>query len=281
MSEATANSKKNKEIKVSTIILPENKNYESESLKYEIKIPNWLLKQIQNYEESNNQNDVNQNLIVKAFKLAYEAHDGQFRASGEPYIIHPIAVADLLKEIGASGSVIAAGLLHDVVEDTGIALSEIEINFGLEVKILVEGVTKLGGIHFNNRTEAQAENLRKMFMAMASDIRVVLVKLADRLHNMRTIEWLNDERKKRIARETREIYAPLANRLGINRFKWELEDLAFKFLEPKEYQDLKDQIAVKRSDREKRLKVTLNLMKENLVASGLKNFEITLSLIHI
>ena len=110
---------------------------------------------------------------------------------------------------------------------------------------------------------------------MASDIRVVLVKLADRLHNMRTIEWLNDERKKRIARETREIYAPLANRLGINRFKWELEDLAFKFLEPKEYQDLKDQIAVKRSDREKRLKVTLNLMKENLVAAGLKNFEIT------
>jgi len=114
-----------------------------------------------------------------------------------------------------------------------------------------------------------------MFLAMASDIRVVLVKLADRLHNMRTIEWLNDERKQRIARETREIYAPLANRLGINRFKWELEDLAFKFLEPKEYQDLKDQIAVKRSDREKRLKVTLNLMKENLVSAGLKNFEIT------
>ena len=108
---------------------------------------------------------------------------------------------------------------------------------------------------------------------MASDIRVVLVKLADRLHNMRTIEWLNDERKQRIARATREIYAPLANRLGINRFKWELEDLAFKFLEPKEYQDLKDQIAVKRSDRENRLKVTLNLMKENLISAGLKNFD--------
>ena len=114
-----------------------------------------------------------------------------------------------------------------------------------------------------------------MFLAMASDIRVVLVKLADRLHNMRTIEWLNDEKKLRIARETREIYAPLANRLGINRFKWELEDLAFKFLEPKEYLELKDQIAVKRSDREKRLKVTLNLMKENLISAGLKNFEIT------
>ena len=275
MAEATANSKEKNEIKVSSIILPENKNYESESLKYEIKIPNWLLESIQNYEESNKKNDSNKDLIVKAFKLAYEAHNGQFRASGEPYIIHPIAVADLLKEIGASSSVIAAGLLHDVVEDTGIPLSEIEVNFGLEVKVLVEGVTKLGGIHFNNRTEAQAENLRKMFLAMASDIRVVLVKLADRLHNMRTIQWLNEERKERIARETREIYAPLANRLGINRFKWELEDLAFKFLEPEEYKNLKDQIAVKRSDREKRLNVTLNLMKENLVSSGLVNFEIT------
>ena len=275
MAEATANSKEKNEIKVSTIILPENKNYESKSLKYEINIPNWLLEIIQNYEVSNKKNDSNQDLIVKAFKLAYEAHNGQLRASGEPYIIHPIAVADLLKEIGASSSVIAAGLLHDVVEDTGIALSEIEVNFGLEVKVLVEGVTKLGGIHFNNRTEAQAENLRKMFLAMASDIRVVLVKLADRLHNMRTIQWLNEERKERIARETREIYAPLANRLGINRFKWELEDLAFKFLEPEEYKNLKDQIAVKRSDREKRLDVTLNLMKENLVSSGLENFEIT------
>ena len=275
MSEAAANSKEIKEIEVSKTILPENKIFESESLKYEINIPDWLIENIDNYEKSNNINDAGENLIVKAFKIAYKAHDGQLRASGEPYIIHPIAVADLLKEIGAGSSVIAAGLLHDVVEDTSVELSEIETVFGLEVKVLVEGVTKLGGIHFNNRTEAQAENLRKMFLAMASDIRVVLVKLADRLHNMRTIEWLNDERKQRIARETREIYAPLANRLGINRFKWELEDLAFKFLEPTEYKDLKDQIAVKRSDREKRLKVTLNLMKENLVSAGLNNFEIT------
>ena len=275
MSEAASNSKEIKEIEVSKTILPENKIFESESLKYEINIPDWLIENIDNYEKSNNINDEGENLIVKAFKIAYKAHDGQLRASGEPYIIHPIAVADLLKEIGAGSSVIAAGLLHDVVEDTSVELSEIETVFGLEVKVLVEGVTKLGGIHFNNRTEAQAENLRKMFLAMASDIRVVLVKLADRLHNMRTIEWLNDERKQRIARETREIYAPLANRLGINRFKWELEDLAFKFLEPTEYKDLKDQIAVKRSDRETRLKVTLNLMKENLVSAGLNNFEIT------
>ena len=214
MSEAASNSKEIKEIEVSKTILPENKIFESESLKYEINIPDWLIENINNYEKSNSINDEGQNLIVKAFKIAYRAHDGQLRASGEPYIIHPLAVADLLKEIGAGSSVIAAGLLHDVVEDTGVELSEIEKFFGLEVKVLVEGVTKLGGIHFNNRTEAQAENLRKMFLAMASDIRVVLVKLADRLHNMRTIDWLNDERKQRIARETREIYAPLANRLG-------------------------------------------------------------------
>ena len=275
MSETAANSKDKKQVEVSKTILPENKFFDSSSLKYEINLPDWLIENINDYEASNNKNNENQYLIARAFQLSYKAHKGQYRASGEPYIIHPVAVANLLREIGASSSVIAAGLLHDVVEDTGIGLSEIETNFGLEVKVLVEGVTKLGGIHFNNRTEAQAENLRKMFLAMASDIRVVLVKLADRLHNMRTIEWLDDERKQRIARETREIYAPLANRLGINRFKWELEDLAFKFLEPKEYKDLKDQIAVKRSDREKRLNVTLDIMRENLLSAGLKNFEIT------
>ena len=141
MTEAAANSKEKNEIEVSKTILPENKKYESASLNYQIKIPDWLLKDIHNFEKSNKENDKNQNLIVRAFKLAYKAHDGQFRASGEPYIIHPVAVANLLKEIGASSSVIAAGLLHDVVEDTGIDLSEIETNFGLEVKILVEGVT--------------------------------------------------------------------------------------------------------------------------------------------
>ena len=166
MSEASANSKEEKRIEVSKIILPENEKYESQFLKYEIKIPDWLIEDIKNYETSEKIKDKNKDLIVKAFKLANKAHDGQFRASGEPYIIHPIAVADLLKEIGASPSVIAAGLLHDVVEDTGVKLSEIETNFGLEVRVLVEGVTKLGGIHFNNRTEAQAENLRKMFLAM-------------------------------------------------------------------------------------------------------------------
>ena len=274
MFETKANSNKEKNQMVSKTILPENLDFESESFEFGINIPDWLKENIKHSNKSKELNNHDADLICKAFKIAYNAHLGQYRASGEPYIIHPIAVADLLKEIGASESVIAAGLLHDVVEDTGVALSDIEKDFGPEVKILVEGVTKLGGIHFNNRTEAQAENLRKMFLAMARDIRVVLVKLADRLHNMRTIEWLNAERQKRIARETREIYAPLANRLGINRFKWELEDLAFKFLEPEDYENLKDQIAIKRSDREKRLNNTLNLIDNNLRNVGLNSFEI-------
>ena len=275
MFEAESNSNKKEILKASKTILPENKQHGSKSFDYGIFIPDWLQEYLDYSTETFKGKDSERETIVKAFQLAYKAHDGQFRASGEPYIIHPIAVADLLKEIGASPSVIAAGLLHDVVEDTGIPLSEIEKDFGNEVKTLVEGVTKLGGIHFTNRTEAQAENLRKMFLAMARDIRVVLVKLADRLHNMRTIEWLNSERQKRIASETREIYAPLANRLGINRFKWELEDLAFKFLEADNYEDLKNQISIKRSDRETRLNITLNLIKEKLINSGLKDFEIS------
>ena len=143
-------------------------------------------------------------LLAAAFDFAFQLHEGQFRASGDPYIVHPVAVADLLRDIGASASVIAAGFLHDVVEDTDVTPEQLESHFGPEVRELVEGVTKLGGLHFTNRTEAQAENLRKMFLAMASDIRVVLVKLADRLHNMRTLGALREEKRQRIARETRE-----------------------------------------------------------------------------
>ncbi len=214
-------------------------------------------------------------LLASAFDFAYQLHEGQFRASGEPYIIHPVAVADLLRDIGASAGVIAAGFLHDVVEDTEVTAEEIEQHFGAEVRALVEGVTKLGGIHFTNHTEAQAENLRRMFLAMASDIRVVLVKLADRLHNMRTIAALKPEKQLRIARETREIYAPLANRLGIGRLKWELEDLAFKILEPEAYRDVQQQVATKRSEREERLAVTVQLLRDRLAAVGLANCEVS------
>ena len=214
-------------------------------------------------------------LLAAAFDFAFQLHDGQFRASGEPYIIHPVAVADLLRTIGASAGVIAAGFLHDVVEDTDVTPEEIERQFGGEVRALVEGVTKLGGLHFTNRTEAQAENLRRMFLAMASDIRVVLVKLADRLHNMRTLAALKPDKQLRIARETREIYAPLANRLGIGRFKWELEDLAFKVLEPEAYREVQQQVATKRSEREERLAVTVQLLRDRLAAVGLTNCEVS------
>lgn len=177
---------------------------------YDVPLPAWLRQNLQQFPPAGEEERPvdPEALVATAFDFAYQLHDGQFRASGEPYIVHPIAVAGLLRDIGASAAVIAAGFLHDVVEDTQVTPEEIEARFGEEVRALVEGVTKLGGIHFTNRTEAQAENLRRMFLAMASDIRVVLVKLADRLHNMRTLGALKPEKQQRIARETRDIYAP-------------------------------------------------------------------------
>ena len=247
------------------------------AIDYGIPLPDWLSNCIENIPPGLGQScpTDSEALLASAFDLAFQLHEGQFRASGEPYIVHPVAVADLLKEIGASSSVIAAGFLHDVVEDTDVTPLQLEGYFGSEVRELVEGVTKLGGIHFTNRTEAQAENLRKMFLAMASDIRVVLVKLADRLHNMRTISSLHSDKQKRIARETREIYAPLANRLGIGRFKWELEDLAFKLLEPEEFREIQEQVATKRSKREERLETTVELLKDRLKSAGLNNCEVS------
>ncbi|MBD2423991.1 bifunctional (p)ppGpp synthetase/guanosine-3',5'-bis(diphosphate) 3'-pyrophosphohydrolase [Cyanobium sp. FACHB-13342] len=244
---------------------------------YGVPLPEWLQRCIEHVPPGDGEScpTDSEALLASAFDFAYQLHEGQFRASGEPYIIHPVAVADLLRDIGASAGVIAAGFLHDVVEDTEVTAEEIEQHFGAEVRALVEGVTKLGGIHFTNHTEAQAENLRRMFLAMASDIRVVLVKLADRLHNMRTLGALKPEKQLRIARETREIYAPLANRLGIGRLKWELEDLAFKILEPEAYRDVQQQVATKRSEREERLGVTVQLLRDRLAAVGLDNCEVS------
>ncbi|WP_398326152.1 RelA/SpoT family protein [Vulcanococcus sp.] len=244
---------------------------------YGIQLPEWLCRCIEHVPPGVGDSCPTdaEGLLAAAFHFAFQLHDGQVRASGEPYICHPVAVADLLRDIGASAGVIAAGFLHDVVEDTDVTPEEIEQHFGAEVRGLVEGVTKLGGIHFTNKTEAQAENLRRMFLAMASDIRVVLVKLADRLHNMRTLGALKPEKQQRIARETREIYGPLANRLGIGRFKWELEDLAFKILEPEAYRDVQQQVASKRSDREERLGVTVQLLRDRLAAVGLADCEVS------
>ena len=211
-----------------------------------VELPKWLQQCIVDRESHNCDPDAL--LICRAFNFAYELHEGQTRKSGEPYIAHPVAVATLLRSLGGDSVTIAAGFLHDVVEDTEVTPEEIEELFGEEVRLLVEGVTKLSKFNFSSTTERQAENFRRMFLAMATDIRVIVVKLADRLHNMRTLDHLKPEKQCRISRETRDIFAPLANRLGIGRFKWELEDLCFKYLEPEAYEEIKALIAERRTD---------------------------------
>ncbi len=189
-------------------------------------------------------------LVEKAYQFSAAAHQGMKRQSGEDYIQHPLAVACILSNLEMDQVSIAAALLHDVVEDTGVTLADVEARFGREVALLVDGVTKLGRIEFKSPVERKVENLRKMFLAMADDLRVIIIKLADRLHNMRTLTALPAEKRRRVADETLEIYAPLAHRLGIWRFKWELEDLAFKYRQSGEYADLADKIAKQRSERE-------------------------------
>src|ERR1700709_2693132 len=170
------------------------------------------------------------NIVKKAYEFSQKHHSGQSRASGEPYLAHPLEVANVLADMKMDAVSVAAGLLHDSVEDTSVTSVEIRQEFGEQVAHLVAGVTMISKIYFSRKEEAQAENLRKMMLAMVDDIRVVLIKLADRLHNMRTLGALPYEKQLRIARQTAEIYAPLAERLGIWQFKWELEDLVFKVL---------------------------------------------------
>ncbi|WP_046497274.1 RelA/SpoT family protein [Syntrophomonas zehnderi] len=194
--------------------------------------------------------NANFELIEKAYYYAEAAHLGQKRISGEPYFIHPVEVALVLTEIEMDTASICAALLHDVIEDTHYSYRDLEEEFGEEIALLVEGVTKLSRIEFKSREEAQAENLRKMFIAMAKDIRVILIKLADRLHNMRTLSYQPEHKQKEIAQETMDIFAPLAHRLGIFKFKWELEDLSFLYLDPEMYYEIARRLKAKRRDRE-------------------------------
>lgn len=201
--------------------------------------------------------------MQEVYQFAETAHAGQTRDSGEAYINHPLGVAGILVDMGLDRTSIAAALLHDVVEDTPVRLEEIRERFGPEVAALVDGVTKLSRISFQNKQEQQAENLRKMFLGMAKDIRVILIKLADRMHNMRTLKYLPVEKQKKIARETLEIYAPLTHRLGMYKLKWELEDLALRFLEPQKYYELVQKVATKRQEREGYIeKVRKNLRQQ-------------------
>src|SRR5690242_17631625 len=209
-------------------------------------------------------------LVDRAFDLAVEAHSTQVRASGEPYVTHPIASAQILAELGIDPIAVSAALLHDVPEDTEYSLSDIEERFGSEVAQLVDGVTKLGKFSTLSHEQQQAENIRKMFLAMADDIRVVLIKLADRLHNMRTLGALKAEKQQRIARQTMEIYAPLAERLGMWQIKWELEDLSFKVLEPETYRKLAGMLADRRKERESFINKSIGILRKELAKVGIE-----------
>jgi GTP pyrophosphokinase len=203
-------------------------------------------------------------LIRKAWDFCVKHHAGQVRASGEPYVIHPLEVAEVLAEMKLDSTAIAAGLLHDAVEDTPATSEEIDAEFGDQVAHIVEGVTKIDKIQFANREDRQAENVRKMLLAMVSDVRVVLIKLADRLHNMRTLEHLKPDRQEAIARETQEIYAPLAHRLGMGKVRGELEDLAFRYTDPVSYEQLAEQVEARRVEGEQFLRSVEDTLVEQL-----------------
>src|SRR5436853_5167561 len=198
-----------------------------------------------------NNPDADVELLRRAYVFSAFEHKGQVRHSGEPYLVHPLEVADLLADMKLDVVAVAAGLLHDIVEDTQTSIERIQELFGTDIAHVVEGVTKLGAIQFSSSEERQAENFRKMLLAMVDDIRVVLVKLADRLHNMRTLQHLPEERRLKIAQETLDIYAPIANRLGMSKVKNELEELSFKYLEPKAYESLRAKVEAKRKMAEK------------------------------
>jgi len=209
-------------------------------------------------------------LLRRCYAYAAESHEGQFRRSGEPFLVHPMGVAKIIAGLGLDVPSICAGILHDCVEDTTATPEDLRDKFGEEIQKIVDGVTKLGQILWTTREERQAENFRKMLLAMARDIRVILVKLADRVHNMRTLQFVSRDKQERVARETREIYAPIANRLGIQWMKVELEDLAFKFLEPQDYQDLQAKMEGTRTQRSAYIQEVCSKLSEVLAQNDLK-----------
>ncbi|KGF03127.1 RelA/SpoT family protein [Anaerococcus lactolyticus] len=216
----------------------------------------------------------NIDLIKKAYDFGVLHHNGQKRNSGEDYFIHPIAVASNLSDMKLDDETICAGLMHDVLEDTDVTRDEMKAEFGEEITFLVDGVTKLKNINYTSKEEKQAENIRKMVMAMANDVRVVLIKLADRLHNMRTLEYMTREKQLQKANETIEIYVPLAHRLGIYSLKWELEDLCFRYQEPEKYYELAEMVNVKRRERENYINEIIDTLTKSLDSTNI-NFEIS------
>ena len=224
-----------------------------------------LIRKIRKYNP-----DCDFDLIEKAHNISLEAHQGQQRVSGDPFIVHPMEVANILADFELDCTAIVAGILHDTIEDTTCTYKEIKEKFGEEVASLVDGVTKLGKIPYTSKEELQAENLRKMFLAMAKDIRVMLIKLADRLHNMRTLKYMSPEKQIEKAKETLEIYAPLAHRLGISKIKWELEDLCFRYLDSKGYYELVNKIGQKRREREAFIAKIIETLQEKTIEIGIE-----------
>ncbi len=211
-------------------------------------------------------------VVRRAYRRANEAHEGQMRLSGEPYVMHSIKVAQILAQLGLDPVTCAAALLHDVLEDTPVTLDELREQFGQEIAVMVDGVTKIGGLGFSEENapleEKQAQNIRKMLVATARDVRVILIKLADRLHNMRTIEFLPQDKQARISRETLDIYGPLAHRLGVSSWRWELEDHAFHVLQPEAYREISSQVSMKRRERESYLNETIRFLEARLSEAG-------------
>ena len=260
------------EVQSNSITIKETKDFTSPEALYEE-----LIASIHRYHPS-----ADISLVAKAYKVAFAAHDGQVRKSGEPYIIHPLSVAIILADLELDKETIAAGILHDVLEDTVMSEMEMRAEFGEEVLLLVDGVTKLAHLHLTDggnidqkeknaaRLEMQAENLRKMFLAMAKDIRVIMIKLADRLHNMRTLQYQSVEAQQRIARETQEIYCPIAQRLGISKIKIELDDLALKYLQPEAYYDLVEKIALRKNERDDYIQSLVEEVRKQIDEAGIK-----------
>ena len=245
-------------IKKSDIIVP--KDFTDVEELYSI-----LVKTIRNYRPS-----TDLSMVRKAYQVALAAHKDQKRKSGEPYIIHPVCVAIILAGLELDKETIVAGILHDVVEDTVMTTDEIEQQIGNEVSLLVDGVTKLTQLNYSkDKVEIQAENLRKMFLAMAKDIRVILIKLADRLHNMRTMQYQSPEKQIEKSRETMDIYAPIAQRLGISKIKIELDDLSLKYLEPEVYSDLEEKLASKKEEREAFISNIIEEVDEQIKEAGI------------
>ncbi|HEX7595596.1 MAG TPA: HD domain-containing protein, partial [Gemmatimonadaceae bacterium] len=218
---------------------------------------------------------LDRDLLARAFRFSEKAHVGQKRLSGDKYVSHCVEVAKILVDLQLDSTTVASGLIHDVVEDTAVTVDDIEAEFGKEIAEIVDGLTKIGHLPLNSSQDRQVENYRKLLLSIAKDARVILIKLADRLHNMRTLEFLPVDRQKRIATETRDLYAPLAHRFGMARVRWELEDLAFKHLEPSEYKTLAKKVATRRTEREKSIAQLKEPLDAHLRKSGIANVEVT------